>query len=151
MLNITLGSFRVASFSKQKTQNGCNLCRVESGLKRRWPKNLTVKRLEIVGSLNVNDIEYLSSIDFELELNMDCIPARNMYQLLERIGHFVKTLTIENKFDYRQNIGYARKEIIVEQILTACPNLEHFEFKTNRPVVQDDKYDLPPSCFKNYQ
>jgi hypothetical protein len=124
---------------------------VESGLKKRWPKNLSVKRLEIVGSLNVKDIEYLSSINFELELYMDCVEAEYMYQLLERIGHFVKTLTIENKSDYRQNIGYARKEIIVERILTACPNLEHFEFKTDQFVVQDDKYDLQPSYFKNYQ
>ena len=112
---------------------------------------MSVMRLEIVGSLNVKDIEYLSSINFELELYMDCVEAEYMYQLLERIGHGVKTLTIENKSDYRQNIGYARKEIIVEQILFACPNLEHFEFKTDRLVVQDDKYDLPPSYFKNYQ
>jgi hypothetical protein len=137
----------------KKTENNGDLCicRVESGLKRRWPKNLSVKRLEIVGSLNVNDIEYLSSIDFELELYMDCVEAEYMYQLLERIGHLVKTLTIENRFYDREDIGYARKDIIVERILTACPNLENFEFKTNRLVVQDDKYDLPPSYFKNYQ
>jgi hypothetical protein len=124
---------------------------VESGLRRRWPKNLSVKRLEIVGSLNVNDIEYLSSIDFELELYMDCVEAEYMYQLLERIGHVVKTLTIDNRFDYREDIGYARKEVIVERILTACPNLEHFEFKTDRKVVTDNKYDLLPSAYKNYQ
>jgi hypothetical protein len=112
---------------------------------------LSVMRLEIVGSLNVKDIEYLSSINFELELYMDCVEAEYMYQLLERIGHFVKTLTIENKSDYRQNIGYARKEIVVERILTACPNLVHFEFKTDQFVVQDDKYDLPPSYFKNFR
>jgi hypothetical protein len=135
----------------RKTEKNGDLCRVESGLKRRWPKNLSVMRLEIVGSLNVKDIEYLSSINFELELYMDCVEAEYMYQLLERIGHFVKTLTIENKSDYRQNIGYARKEIVVERILTACPNLVHFEFKTDQFVVQDDKYDLPPSYFKNFR
>jgi len=112
---------------------------------------LSVKRLEIVGSLNVNDIEYLSSIDFELELYMDCVEAEYMYQLLQRIGHLVKTLTIENRFYDRGDIGYARKDIIVERILTACLNLEHFEFKTNRLVVQDDKYDLTPSYFKNFR
>jgi hypothetical protein len=139
-------------YYKRKTKNNGDLCRVESGLMRRWPKNLSVTRLEIVGSLNVKDIEHLSSIDFELELNMDCIPAENMYQLLERIGHLVKTLTIGNIHKYRLNIGYTGSdEIIVERILTACPNLEHFEFKTDRKVIQDDKYDLLPSAFKNYQ
>jgi hypothetical protein len=138
---------------REKLKNG-NLCRVESGLKRRWPKNLSVTYLLIVGLLNVNDIEYLGSIDFKLELGMDCVAAENMYQLLERIGHLVKTLTIGNMYEDRQNIGYTRSdEIIVERILTACPNLENFEFKTNRPVVQDGKYDLPPSSsyFKQYQ
>jgi hypothetical protein len=125
---------------------------VESGLKRRWPKNLSVTRLEIVGSLNVNVIEYLSSINFELELCMDCVAAESMYQLLERIGHVVKTLTIENTFGFRRNTGYTGEDnIIVERILTACPNLEHFENKTDRFVVQDDKYDLSPPAFKNYK
>jgi hypothetical protein len=125
---------------------------VESGLKNRWPKHLLVTRLEIVGSLNVNDIEYLSSIDFELELNMDCVEAENMYQLLERIGHVVKTLAIKNEFGFRQNIGYTGEDnIIVERILTACPNLEHFEYKTDRFLVQDDKYDMSPPAFKNYK
>jgi hypothetical protein len=139
----------------EKPENNGDLgifCRVESVLKKRWPKNLSVTRLEIVGSLNVNDIEYLSSIDFELNLNMDCVEAENMYQLLERIGHGVKTLAIKNKFGFRQNIGYTGEDnIIVERILTACPNLEHFEYKTARFVVTDDKYELLPSAFKNYK
>jgi hypothetical protein len=125
---------------------------VESGLAIRWSKNLSVTRLEIVGSLNVNDMEYLSSINFELELCMDCVEAENMYQLLERIGHVVKTLAIKNKFSFRRNIGYTGEDnIIVERILTACPNLEHFEYETDRFLVQDDKYHLSPPAFKNYK
>ena len=112
---------------------------------------MLVTRLEIVGSLNVNDIEYLSSINFELELCMDCVDAEYMYQLLERIGHVVKTLAFKNEFGFRRNIGYTGEDIIVERILTACPNLEHFEYKTDRFVVTDDKYELLPSAFKNYK
>jgi hypothetical protein len=125
--------------------------RVESGLKTRWPKNLSVRRLDIIGFLTVNDIEYLSSIECELDLNLDCVAAEHMYQLLERIGQLVKTLTIGNIFDFRQDIMFIRTEIILERILAACPNLEHFELKTKRWVVLDDRYNLPPSAFKNYK
>jgi hypothetical protein len=143
----------ITCFYEEKTDNMmCSLnFRVESGLKTRWPKNLSVRRLDIIGFLNVNDIEYLSSIECELDLNLDCVAAEHMYQLLERIGQLVKTLTIGNIFDFRQDIMFIRTEIILERILAACPNLEHFELKTKRWVVLDDRYDLPPSAFKNYK
>jgi hypothetical protein len=124
---------------------------VETGLKRRWPKNLSVKNIEVIGSLNVNDIEYLSSIQGELILSLDCVAAENMYQLLERIGPLVKTLYIGDRYKSRRGIVYVRSDIIVERLLAACPNLEHFEFNTTRSVVQDDGYVLQPSAFKNYQ
>jgi hypothetical protein len=125
--------------------------RIVSGLKKRWPKNLSVRRLEIVGSLSPSDIENLSSIECNLELDLDCVAAEHMYQLLECIGQYVKTLIIGDMFQVRQSIEYIKSQIILERILAACPNLEHFEFNTCRAVVQDDRYDLPPSAFKNYK
>jgi hypothetical protein len=125
--------------------------RIVSGLKRRWPKNLSVRRLEIIGSLSASDIENLSSIECELELDLDCVAAEHMYQLLERIGQFVKTLIIGNMFQVRPTVEYIKSQIILERILSACPNLEHFEFNTSRAVVQDSRYDMPPSAFKNYR
>jgi hypothetical protein len=74
-----------------------------------------------------------------------------MYQLLERIGQLVKTLVIGDMFQSRPTIGYIKSQIILERILAACPNLEHFEFSTSRAVVQDSRYDMPPSAFKNYR
>jgi hypothetical protein len=124
---------------------------VESGLKRQWPKNLSVKYLEIIGTLNVNDIERLSTINSNLKLSLDCVSAENMYLLLELIGQLVKILFIEDMHKERRGVVYVKSDIILERILTACPNLEHFEFNTNRTVVQDDRYDLPPSAFKNYR
>jgi hypothetical protein len=75
-------------------------CRVKGGLKRRWPKNLSVSGLEIVGWLSPSDIDYLGSIECELKLDMDCVAAENMYQLLERMGQYVKTLIIGKKYRY---------------------------------------------------
>jgi hypothetical protein len=124
---------------------------VESGLKRKWPRNLAVKRLELIGSLNVNDIERLSTINCELELDLDCVGAENMYLLLELKGSLVKTLVIGNTNNERRDVDYVKSEIILERILSACPKLENFEYKTSRTVVQDDEYDMQPSAFKNYQ
>jgi hypothetical protein len=126
---------------------------VVSGLKRSWPKNLTVRKLYINGSLNVNDIENLSSINGNLELDLDNVPADDMYQLLEHMGRNVKTLDIGDMFQVMQSIEYIKGQmIILERILAACPNLENFVFHKNSPsVVQDDRYDLLPSAFKNYK
>jgi hypothetical protein len=104
-----------------------------------------------LGSLSVNDIENLSSIECDLELDLNCVAAEHMYQLLERIGQYVKTLAIAEFCQKRPGVVYIKSEIIVERILAACPNLERFQFNSKRPVVQDDKYDLPPSAFKNYR
>jgi hypothetical protein len=124
---------------------------VQSELKRSWPKNLSVKHLEIVGSLNENDIENLSSIECELDLNLDCVAAEQMYQLLECKGQLVKSLTIGNNYEERWDVQYDDSDIILERILIACPNLEHFKFQTDRLVIRDDKFNLRPSAFKNYK
>jgi len=108
-------------------------CRVKSGLKRRWPKILYGGHLEIVGWLSPSDIDYLGSIECELKLDMDCVAAEHMYQLLERMGQFVKTLIIGNK--YRDS--YMLSDVCLERILAACPNLVNFEFNISRAVVQD--------------
>jgi len=130
----------------------CAIFRVEGGLKRSWPKNLSVRSLEVNGSLSLSDIENLSSIECELKLNLDCVAADQMYQLLERIGQFVKVLDIgEMICRIRSGIVYIKSEIILERILAACPNLESLGFNTRRMVVQDKKYNLPPSAFKNYK
>jgi hypothetical protein len=110
---------------------------------------LSVNKLHIIGSMGQNDIEKLSSIECNLTLRMDCVAVERMYQLLERIGRFVKTLTIGDM--YKPRIVYIESEIIVERLLVACPNLEHFDFNCNQPLVLDKRYDLPPSAFKNYQ
>jgi hypothetical protein len=122
---------------------------VEHGLKRRWPKNLCVRRLEILGSLRESDLEYLSSIEFELELTLDTVAVEQMYQLLESMGRFVKSLTIANGLYCSRKFLYVKRGINLERILAACPNLEKLEYKTNRKVVREDKYNLPPSAFKN--
>jgi hypothetical protein len=127
---------------------------VESGLRRRWPQNLSVENLEISGSLDENDIEYLTCIKITHNLFLNCVVAEQMYQLLERMGRFVKLLLIgDHKYRYRlrQDIVFIKNEIIVERILSACPNLEVFAFKTSQPVVKDELYNLPPSAFKNYK
>jgi hypothetical protein len=125
---------------------------VESGLRESWPKNLSVRSLSIIGSLNVNDIERLGAIECQLELTFDSVAAEQMYQLLERMGQFVKTLSINNDSSYRRpDIVYVKTEIILERILAACPNLEQFKINNNRAVVLDDGFDLPPSAFKNYK
>jgi hypothetical protein len=131
----------------------CSLnCRVESGIKTRWPKNLSVRHLLLIGSLSASDIDKLSSIECELDLNLDSVAAEQMYQLLERIGLFVKTLSIDEMYQMRPGIGYNNSEIIsLERILAACPNLEYFLFGTSRMVVQDYRYNMPPSAFKNYK
>jgi hypothetical protein len=124
---------------------------VESGLKRKWPRNLAVKRLEIIGSLNVNDIERLSTINCELELDLDCVGAENMYLFLELKGYLVKTLIIGNTYNKRRYVDYVQSEINLERILSACFKLENFEYKTSRTVVSDDEHDMQPAAFKNYQ
>lgn len=124
---------------------------MESGLKRKWPRTLAVKRLEIIGSLNVNDIERLSTINCELELDLDCVGAENMYLFLELKGYLVKTLIIGNTYNKRRHVDYVQSEIILERILYACPKLENFEYKTSRTVVSDDEHDMQPAAFKNYQ
>jgi hypothetical protein len=129
------------------------ICSVESGLKRKWPKNLSVKYLEIIGPLNEKDMENLSSIQCE-HLNLQCISAQHMYNLveMESMGQFVKILRIGNRRAYyRLYFAYDDGSIILERILAACPNLENFQFNTERNVVRDRKYDLPPSAFKNYK
>jgi hypothetical protein len=108
--------------------------------------------LEVNGSLSLSDIENHSSIECELKLNLDCVAAEQMYQLLERIGQFVKGLDIDETICRRQRgIVYIKSEIILERILAACPNLESLGFNTRRMVVQDKKYNLPPSAFKKYK
>jgi hypothetical protein len=127
------------------------ICSVASGLKRRWPKNLSVKKLEIFGSLSVNDIEYLSSIDCDLDLYLNSVRAEHMYQLLERMGQHVKSLTIADASDCNPEVVYNKSDIILERILSACPDLEKFVYKTSRKVVQDENYNLPPSAFRNFK
>jgi hypothetical protein len=122
---------------------------VERGLKRKWPKNLTVKKLEIIGLLSKKDISNLSTIECELELDMDCVASDQMYQLMERIGRFIKSLTIGNENKSRRDC--IKSEIILERILASCPNLEHFMLRTSRTVVQNPKYNLPFAAFKNYK
>jgi len=124
---------------------------VQTGLMRRWPQNLSVRRLIVIGALSVQDIEYLGSIDCEFELHLDSVAAENMYQLLERIGHCVKTLVIKDWCQFRIDNVYIPSDIILERVLAACPNLEQFEFNTSRSVVQDSRHDMPPSAFKNYR
>jgi hypothetical protein len=114
-----------------------------------WPKNLCVKHLEILGALKESDLEYLSSIKFELELTLDTVLVGQMYQLLERMGRCVKSLTIANGLYCSQKFNYVKRKINLDRILAACPNLEKLEYKTNRRLVRDSKYDLPPSAFKN--
>lgn len=126
-------------------------CSVEKGLKKKWPKNLSVKHLEIIGSISQSDIVKLGTIECELNLTLDCVAAEQMYQLLERIGRLVKSLVIANMYKLRQGIVYIKTEMILERILSACPNLEHFEFATSRTVVPDDRYKLQPAAFKNYK
>lgn len=121
-------------------------------MKRRWPQNLAVRHLMVIGALNVEDIENLRSIDCEFELHLDSVAAEHVYQLLERIGHCVKTLGIKDWWcRLRIGIVYTLNDIILERVLAACPNLEHFEFDTSRSVVQDSRHDMPPSAFKNYR
>jgi hypothetical protein len=115
---------------------------VESGLKSRWPKNLSVRKLFVRGSLTEHDIKCLSSIQGELQLEFYHVAPENMYQLVERMGQFVKSLEIG---------GIIYAAIIVERILTACPNLENFCIEICEEAVLDDKYDLPPLAFKNYK
>jgi hypothetical protein len=111
-----------------------------------------LKNLEIQGLLNENDIENLSSIECELNLKLDSVGAGQIYQLLERMGQYVKSLTIDGDAYYRaRDIEYDDSSVNVERMLVACPNLENFRFPTDRQVVQDDKYNLPPSAFKNYK
>jgi hypothetical protein len=111
-----------------------------------------VKHLEIIGSwLNENDIENLCSIKFKLDLYLDSVAAELMYQLLASMGQHVKSLTIADASDWDPEVVYNKSDIILERILAACPNLENFEIQTRQKVVQDDKYYLPPSAFKNYQ
>jgi hypothetical protein len=124
------------------------ICSVQRNLQARWPKNLSVRHLELRGFGSPSDIENLSSIECELDLNMDCVAAEQMYQLTERIGRLVKSLTI-GSISAVKNEDHS--EIILERILAACPNLEHFTFKICREVVLDDRYILEPSDFKNYQ
>jgi hypothetical protein len=127
---------------------------VESGLKKRWPENLSVKNLFIVGSLNVTDIEYLSTVQGELKLTLNSVAAEQMYQLLDHMGQLVKTLAIEDTHRSRfdgLDIVNIHSDVIVERILAACPNLEHFECRHNQAMAQDDRYNLPPAAFKNYK
>jgi hypothetical protein len=97
--------------------------------------------------LNENDIDNLSSIECKLELSMNYVATEQIYQLLERIGGLVKSLTIGEYFTG----GVYKWEISVERLLAACPNLERFRLDTREAVVQDDNYVLPLSAFKNYQ
>jgi hypothetical protein len=130
----------------------CVIFRLEGGLKTSWPKNLSVRGLKIIGSLSPSDIENLSSIECELELTLDCVAAEQMYQLLDRIGQFVKILNIDESIcRVQRGIAYVKSDIILERVLAACPNLERLGFNTSRTVVQDKKYNLPPSAFKNYK
>lgn len=105
----------------------------------------------IIGSLNHNDIENLSTINCELDLYMDCVGADQMYQLLELIGHHVKSLDIQDIFMRRCANDYINTPIILERILAACPNLKKFYFESNQIIVQDNRYNLPPAAFKNYK
>jgi hypothetical protein len=111
---------------------------------------LSVRCLEIIGWLSPSDIEYLGLIECELKLEMHCVAAENMYQLLERMGQYVKTLIIGDIYSHSTDIVYIKSDICVERILASCPNLVNFEFNTSREVVLDVGYDLPPSAFKNY-
>lgn len=130
-------------------------CRLEGGLKVRWPRNLSVKCLIIVGSLSQKDIENLSTIECELYLNMDCVGAEQMYQLLELLGPLVKSLAIGDSWNIRKNVVYIKSDIIVERIFMACPNLVALNYNNytnsqHRQVVQDNQYNMPPAAFKNY-
>jgi hypothetical protein len=125
--------------------------RLEDGLKVRWPKKLSVQRLSIIGWLNPSDIDNLSSIESELNLELNCVGAEQIYQLLEHIGRLVKCLTIGDIFQVRKIIVYDNSDIILERILAACPNLERFQFLTSRSVIQDIRFNMPPAAFKNYQ
>lgn len=124
---------------------------MQSGLRKKWPKNLSVGRLIIIGSLNQNDIENLSTIKCEFDLYMDCVGADQMYQLLDLIGHHVKSLDIKDIFMRRCANDYINTPIILERILAACPNLKKFDFASCQTMVQDNKYNLPPAAFKNYK
>jgi hypothetical protein len=113
---------------------------------------LSVQNLSIMGSLNVKDIECLSTIQGAgLDLFLHCVAAEQMYQLLERMGQFVQTLYIGDSCESRQDIVNINSDVIVERILAACPNLDNFHFYSRRAVIQDNRYDLPPSDFKNYK
>jgi hypothetical protein len=109
-----------------------------------------VRHLEIKGPLSVNDVENLSSIECVLELGMSHVTVEQIYQLLESIGRCIKTLMIKNMqtMIWAPDVGIP---IIVERILAACPNLQHFDLMTDGKVAQDDRYVLPTSAFKNYQ
>lgn len=111
-----------------------------------------MKRLEIVGSLGARDIWHLGSIQCKLELEMYCVAAEKMYQLLERhIGRLVKSLLISDMYHWVEDVKFKRSEIILERILAACPNLEHFKLLTLlQEVVLHDKYQMQPAAFKNY-
>jgi len=123
------------------------ICRVKRGLRRSWPRNLSVKRLEIVGSLGARDIQHLGSIQCKLELEMYCVSAEKMYQLLERhIGWLVKSLLISDMYHWVDNIKFKRSEINLERMLAACPNLEHFKLLTLlQEVVLHDNYHMQPA------
>jgi hypothetical protein len=113
-----------------------------------------VRNLELSGSGSLSNFENLSSIECELDLVMDCVAAEQIYLLTERIGRLVKSLTIGRIHIMEVNYvidGDNHCEIILERILAACPNLEHFTFQIGPVVVLDDRYTLEPSDFKNYQ
>jgi hypothetical protein len=110
---------------------------------------VSVECLTIVGWLNPSDIQNLSSIEcHELDLTLDSVGAEQMYQLLEHIGRLVKFLGIIEDNEYKIK---DKSDIILERILAACPNLEVFELESSRNVIQDNRYNMPPAAFKNYQ
>jgi hypothetical protein len=114
-----------------------------------------VRNLELIGGgMSPSNFENLSSIECELNLVMDSVAAEQIYLLTERIGRFVKSLTIGRIHIMEVNYvidGDNHCEIILERIFAACPNLEHFTFRIGPVVILDDRYTLEPSAFKNYQ
>jgi hypothetical protein len=123
------------------------VCRIKKGLKLHWPKHLRVICLGIEGSLDASDIAHLSSINFDVDLQLEKVPAEVMYQLLEsKLGGRVTRLDIIFLEDHKTKCA----DVVLERVLAACPKLQHFMFFSRDPVVKDPKYDLPPYAFNNY-
>jgi len=114
----------------------------------KWPPNLTVEKLTLIGPISDKLLETIFCIPPEnvRALVFDGVLPSSMYPVVEKFGQSVGHLVVKScaqSFDRRE-----RQRLNLYRVLAATPSLQKFEFAVPLRLERSPHFDLTPQHFE---